>query len=232
MSTTNLFLNTIIYCLDLKNFISSCIKLTKSQYLQGTYLSTIKRYFIFWPIPTEKPKEPEQMLQAQGHAVILSLYWPEAVICARKSRYTEVASNCRCPHWSSPTTVAQVLVLYLAWRLSLVLWLYLKDSTLSTWRENSVRRTVRKSPIRYVSVVLWHIPFHSTFPKPNPEWIFKIHTYLFSATLRKCVTFNKKTTNGQNSYFLFIASLLCVSNGCFVILQRNWKFKCINTLVR
>lgn len=78
-------------------------------------------------------------LSSKTRSTFFPWNWPEAVICAKKSRYTEVASNCRCPHWSSPTTVAQVLVLYLAWRLSLVLWLYLKDSTLSTWKKETAK---------------------------------------------------------------------------------------------
>jgi hypothetical protein len=46
---------------------------------------------------------------------------PEAVIWARNRRKREVASTWRWPHWSSPTTVLHVAVLYLACRLSLVL---------------------------------------------------------------------------------------------------------------
>lgn len=58
---------------------------------------------------------------------------PEAVIWARNRRKSEVASTWRWPHWSSPTTVLQVAVLYLACRLSSVLWVCLNLSTLSTW---------------------------------------------------------------------------------------------------
>lgn len=66
---------------------------------------------------------------------------PEAVIWARNRRKREVASTWRWPHWSSPTTVLHVAVLYLACRLSLVLWVCLNFSTLSTWRRRQIGST-------------------------------------------------------------------------------------------
>jgi len=59
-------------------------------------------------------------------------YKPDAVICARVKRKSDVASICRCPHPSSPTTVIPVATLYLACSESRTLCVYLNFSTCDT----------------------------------------------------------------------------------------------------
>lgn len=94
-------------------------------------------------LPINKANMTEHGLKLKNNRVSLgknanAWHIPEAVIWARKSRKSEVASICKCPHSVSPTTVAHVRVLYLAWTQSMVLLLYLNFSTLSSWGSKAI----------------------------------------------------------------------------------------------
>lgn len=96
-----------------------------------------------------------------------SMSLPDAVIWARKSRNMEVASTCRWPHSSSPTTVAVVWESYLACRQSALFLLYLNFSTLSIWEKWNNHKYQDLRPVHLRSNI-----FFLQFVEEKPQVIF------------------------------------------------------------